>query len=198
MQNSLFPESNSILPFQGNLLYEPAFFTKKEADDCLLGLQTEIPWKQEPIVLFGKKIMQPRLTAWMGEKPYTYSGITMQPHPFGATMMIIKNKLEAFTHCQFNTALLNLYRTGTDSMGWHRDNEKELGPTPIIASISFGAVREFQFRHYQTKNHLTKLPLAHGSLLIMRGLTNTYWEHRIPKTSKPLPPRINLTFRMIQ
>ena len=117
MQNSLFPEPNTILPFQGDLLYEPAFFTKKEADDCLLGLQTEIPWKQEPIVLFGKKIMQPRLTAWMGEKPYTYSGITMQPHPFGVTMKTIKNKLEAFTHCQFNTALLNLYRNGTDSMG---------------------------------------------------------------------------------
>lgn len=198
MQNSLFPEPNTILPFQGDVFFEPAFFTKQEANDYQLGLQSEIPWKQEPIVLFGKKIMQPRLTAWVGEKPYTYSGITMQPHPFGETMMAIKTKVEAFTNCQFNTALLNLYRNGTDSMGWHRDNEKELGPAPIIASVSFGAVREFQFRHYQTKEHLTKLPLAHGSLLIMRGQTNTYWEHRIPKTNKPLQPRINITFRMIQ
>jgi alkylated DNA repair dioxygenase AlkB len=198
MQNSLFPETNTILPFQGDVSYESVFFSKKESDNCLLQLQTELPWKQEPIVLFGKKIMQPRLTAWLGEKPYSYSGITMQPHPFGATMLAIKTKVEAFTRCQFNTALLNLYRNGTDSMGWHRDNEKELGPAPIIASVSFGAVREFQFRHYKTKDHLTKLPLAHGSLLIMRGETNTYWEHRIPKTSKPLQPRINITFRMIQ
>ncbi len=198
MQNSLFPEHNTILPFQGDVHYESAFFSKKESDDCLEKLQTELPWKQEPIILFGKKIMQPRLTAWLGEKPYTYSGITMQPYPFGETMMAIKNKVEAFAQCEFNTALLNLYRNGTDSMGWHRDNEKELGPAPIIASVSFGAVREFQFRHYQTKEHLTKLPLAHGSLLIMRGQTNTYWEHRIPKTSKPLQPRINITFRIIQ
>lgn len=198
MQNSLFPDSNTILPFQGDVHYESAFFPKKESDDYLQKLGKELPWKQEPIVLFGKKIMQPRLTNWVGEKPYTYSGITMQPHPFGETLMAIKNKLEAFTHCQFNTALLNLYRNGTDSMGWHRDNEKELGPAPIIASVSFGAVREFQFRHYQTKDHLTKLPLEHGSLLIMRGLTNTYWEHRIPKTNKPLQPRINITFRIIQ
>ena len=197
MQNSLFPESSTILPFQGDIQYQPTFFSKNEADEYLLALQTEIPWKQEPIVLFGKKIMQPRLTAWLGEKPYTYSGITMQPHPFGTTLMAIKNKVEAFTNCQFNTALLNLYRNGTDSMGWHRDNEKELGPAPMIASISFGAVREFQFRHYQTKDHLTKIPLQHGSLLLMRGLTNTYWEHRIPKTSKPLSQRINITFRII-
>ena len=198
MQNSLFPRPANLLPFQGDIHYEPCFFSKEEADHCLIALQTEIPWKQEPIILFGKKIMQPRLTAWLGEKSYTYSGITMQPHPFGTTMQLIKSKLEAFTQSVFNTALLNLYRDGTDSMGWHRDNEKELGPAPMIASFSFGAVREFQFRHYQTKKHLTKLPLAHGSLLIMRGVTNTYWEHRIPKTSKTLQPRINITFRIIQ
>jgi len=198
MQNSLFPSPSNLLPFQGDVVYEPAFFPKIEADNCLIHLQHEISWKQEPIVLFGKKIMQPRLTAWLGEKPYTYSGITMEPQPFGLTMKAIKTKVEAFTQCTFNTALLNLYRNGTDSMGWHRDNEQALGPEPIIASISFGAVREFQFRHYQTKEHLQKLPLAHGSLLMMRGTTNTFWEHRIPKTTKPLLPRINITFRMIQ
>jgi alkylated DNA repair dioxygenase AlkB len=198
MQNSLFPRPDNLLPFQGNVVYEPAFFSKIEADNFLLLLQEEISWKQEPIILFGKKIMQPRLTAWTGEKPYTYSGITMQPQNFGPCMQAIKNKVAAFTQCSFNTALLNLYRNGTDSMGWHRDNEQALGPEPIIASISFGAVREFQFRHYQTKEHLQKIPLAHGSLLIMRGQTNTFWEHRIPKTTRPLQPRINITFRFIQ
>ncbi|HQR91860.1 MAG: alpha-ketoglutarate-dependent dioxygenase AlkB [Bacteroidetes bacterium 24-39-8] len=198
MQNSLFPRPANLLPFQGDLLYEAAFLTRGDADNSLQQLQSEIPWKQEPIILFGKKIMQPRLTAWLGDKPYTYSGITMQPHAFGPIMMAIKNKVEAFTQSKFNTALLNLYRNGTDSMGWHRDNEKELGPAPIIASISLGAVREFQLRHYQTKEHLQKIPLQHGSLLIMRGQTNTYWEHRIPKTSRPLSPRINITFRQIQ
>lgn len=198
MQNSLFPRPANFLPFQGDVFYEPGFFSKQEADNHLIALQTEIPWKQEPILLFGKKIMQPRLTAWMGDKPYTYSGITMQPHAFGPTMMAIKNKLEAFTKSTFNTALLNLYRDGSDSMGWHRDNEKELGPEPIIASISLGAVREFQLRHYQTKEHVQKISLEHGSLLLMQGQTNTYWEHRIPKTSKPLAARINITFRQIQ
>jgi alkylated DNA repair dioxygenase AlkB len=198
MQNSLFPRPANLLPFQGDVLYEPGFFSKQEADNYLIALQSEIPWKQEPIILFGKKIMQPRLTAWLGDKPYTYSGITMQPHAFGPMMMAIKTKVEAFTQSEFNTALLNLYRNGTDSMGWHRDNEKELGPTPIIASISLGAEREFQLRHYQTKEHVQKIPLEHGSLLIMRGQTHTYWEHRIPKTSKPLSARINITFRQIQ
>lgn len=198
MQNSLFPRPANLLPFQGDVVYEPGFFSKQEADNYLLALESEIPWKQEPIILFGKKIMQPRLTAWMGERPYTYSGITMQPHAFDPTMLAIKKKLEAFARTEFNTALLNLYRNGSDSMGWHRDNEKELGPEPMIASFSFGAVREFQFRHYQTKEHLQKIPLEHGSLLLMRGQTNHFWEHRIPKTSKPLSSRINITFRQIQ
>lgn len=198
MQNSLFPRPANLLPFQGDVLYKEAFLSREDADNFLQQLQTEIHWKQEPIFLFGKKIMQPRLTAWLGDKPYSYSGITMQPHAFGPAMMVIKNKVEAFTQSSFNTALLNLYRNGTDSMGWHRDNEKELGPTPIIASISLGAEREFQLRHYQTKEHVQKIPLQHGSLLIMREQTNTYWEHRIPKTSKPLSARINITFRQIQ
>ena len=198
---SLFASEPILLNLpDAEILYYPHFFHQKEADVIFEQLANEIPWQQDDIRVFGKIHPQPRLTALFGNEgiAYSYSNIKMQPHPWSPLLQKIKSHVENVSNTNFTTVLLNQYRDGKDSNGWHADDEKELGTNPIIASISFGAVREFQFRHYQTKDHLTKLPLAHGSLLIMRGLTNTYWEHRIPKTSKPLPPRINLTFRMIQ
>jgi alkylated DNA repair dioxygenase AlkB len=159
----------------------------------------EIQWKQEPIKIFGKEVMQPRLTAWYGDidKPYSYSGITMQPYAWSGSLKTIKQKIEAVAGVTFTSALLNLYRNGNDSMGWHRDNEKELGDQPVIGSVSFGATRTFQFRDYKTKKDLKSIELSHGSFLTMRGETNHYWEHSVPKTKLVLKERINITFRMI-
>ncbi len=149
--------------------------------------------------MFGKEVMQPRLTAWYGDsdKAYTYSGITMQPHAWIKSLQEIKQKIEIVAAVTFTSALLNLYRNGKDSMGWHRDNEKELGNAPIIGSVSFGATRIFQFRNYKTKSDTKSFELTHGSFLLMCGETNHYWEHQVPKTNQPVKERINITFRVI-
>ncbi len=200
MQATLFDNSsNNILPFNGEVFFYPAFFTKDESDMYLQTLLSEIEWKQEPIKLFGKTVMQPRLTAWYGDgdKTYTYSGITMQPRNWSPALKTIKEKIEIVSPVKFTSALLNLYRNGLDSMGWHRDNEKELGQNPVIASVSFGGTRTFRLRNYHNKSIIKSIELTHGSLLIMQGEIQHYWEHQIPKTSAPVKERINITFRVI-
>lgn len=201
MFDGLFHDpSANLLPFQGVVRYYPAFFTEAESDRYFQALEQEIAWKQEPITIFGKAVMQPRLTAWYGDsdKAYTYSGITMRPYAWTATLLAIKQRIEAVARVNFTSVLLNLYRDGQDSMGWHRDNERELGDKPTIGSVSFGATRTFQLRPYTGKEPLRSVPLNHGSLLLMEDVTQQYWEHRIPKTTKPMRARINLTFRVIQ
>lgn len=200
MQPSLFNNNTNILPYQGHAFLFPGFFTKTESKHYLQALLKEIDWRQEPIKIFGKEIMQPRLTAWYGfsNKPYTYSGITMAPAAFTATLLAIKEKIEPLAKVEFTSALLNLYRDGKDSMGWHRDNEPELGINPIIGSVSFGATRTFKLRHYSDKKDTQTIPLTDGSFLLMNGETQHYWEHHIPKTSKPVGMRINITFRVIR
>ena len=149
--------------------------------------------------MFGKEVMQPRLTAWYGDadKNYSYSGVTMVPHQWTARLRQIKEKIEVVAGVKFTSALLNFYRNENDSMGWHRDNEKELGNSPVIGSVSFGATRTFQFRNYKTKKDIKSIELTDGSLLLMRGKTNHFWEHRVAKTSQPVKERINITFRVI-
>lgn len=201
MQADLFPiSSENLLPLDGETHFFKDFFQRKEADLFLDKLKNQIEWRHEPIKLFGKTIMQPRLTALYGnpEKPYGYSGIVMQPHPLTDFLMEIKQVVEEKAHENFTHVLLNYYRDGKDSMGWHRDNELVLGKNPTIASVSFGATREFQIRHYFDKKLKAKVALSHGSLLIMSGSSQHHWEHQIPKTSKILGPRINLTFRTIK
>ncbi len=149
--------------------------------------------------MFGKEVMQPRLTAWYGDsgKGYSYSGITMQPTPWNSTLIQIKEKIEKSSGVKFNSALLNFYRDENDSMGWHRDNEKELGENPSIGSVSFGATRTINFRHYFDKRLKNSIDLTDGSFLLMKGETQHYWQHSISKKSYPIGPRINLTFRTI-
>lgn len=189
----------NLLPFDGLVYYYPEFFTREESDQFFEQLKEEVDWKQEPIKLFGKELMQPRLTAWYGEgdKPYSYSGIRMQPLPWTGTMQQIKERIEKVSGVHFTSALLNYYRNQQDSMGWHRDNEKELGAEPVIGSVSFGETREFQFRHYYRKDIRRSLLLTHGSFLLMAGSTQEHWEHAVPKRSRNLGGRINLTFRVI-
>ncbi|MFE3868915.1 alpha-ketoglutarate-dependent dioxygenase AlkB family protein [Flavobacterium sp. LS2P90] len=182
------------------VIYYPHFFNKEEADSIYAELINEIPWQQDEIRIFGKTHPQPRLTALFGNegKPYSYSNIKMQPHPWNLLLQKIKEKVERFSNTNFTTVLLNQYRDGKDSNGWHADNEKELGTNPIIASLSFGAERTFQLKHNSDKDQKKSILLEHGSLLLMKGTTQHFWKHQIPKTAKPIAPRINLTFRIIK
>jgi alkylated DNA repair dioxygenase AlkB len=163
-------------------------------------LSTEIPWQQDDIKVFGKIHPQPRLTALFGNegKPYSYSNIVMQPHHWNPLLMFIKNEIEEVCPENFTTVLLNLYRDGKDSNGWHADNERELGRNPVIASVSFGAERSFHLQHNTIADAKLKITLGNGSLLLMKGETQHFWKHQIPKTAKPIGRRINLTFRIIK
>ena len=182
------------------IVYYPQFINKEQADSIYTELLQKINWQQDNITVFGKTHPQPRLTALYGNegKPYSYSNITMQPHPWNSLLQKIKHYLEARTACEFTTVLLNQYRDGKDSNGWHADNEKELGPNPIIASLSLGAERVFQLKHNTITEAKKSITLEHGSLLLMKGTTQHFWKHQIPKTAKPTETRINLTFRTIK
>jgi alkylated DNA repair dioxygenase AlkB len=183
----------------GEYLFFSNFFPKDERDLLLNGLRNNIAWKQESMNMYGRKIDFPRLTAWYGnnDKPYSFSGITLQPLPWTNEILTIKNKIEPVAKTVFNSVLLNLYRDGNDSISWHTDAEKELGPNPVIASVNFGATRKFQLRHVKTKEKL-EIELTPGSLLIMQGELQHFWQHQVPKTSNPVGERINLTFRVIK
>lgn len=199
--NSLF-QSEPIdlnLP-DATIMYYPHFFDKKEADLIFAELEKQIPWQQDEIKVYGKKHLQPRLTALYGNegKSYSYSNIKMQPHPWNMLLQKIKSHIESASDTNFTTVLLNYYRDGKDSNGWHADNEKELGINPVIASVSFGAERTFQLKHNSDLSLKKSIILEHGSLLVMKGTTQHFWKHQIPKTAKPLSPRINLTFRIIK
>ncbi|RIW12927.1 alpha-ketoglutarate-dependent dioxygenase AlkB [Algoriphagus lacus] len=200
MQHSLFhSDTKNLLPFQGETFLYPNFFTREKSDFYFQQLAETLAWKQEPIRMFGKLVMQPRLTALYGDpdRPYGYSGISMVPLDWTDDLVEMRKAIEEFTGVRFTHVLCNLYRDGQDSMGWHRDNEAVLGKNPSIASMTFGATRMFQLRHYETKGNKIDIPLTHGSLLMMTGESQHQWEHQIPKTKKNLGPRINLTFRKL-
>ncbi len=160
-------------------------------------LEQEVAWETRTIKIFGKVFEQPRLIAWQGEQDYSYSGGLWKASSFSKSVLSIKEEIESITNTQFNGVLLNMYRDGKDSMGWHSDNEKELGESPIVASVTFGAERRFRIREKANRKNSFSIDLKHNSLLFMRpGFQNTY-EHSIPKSSKAVGKRINLTFRQI-
>lgn len=181
------------------LEYFPNFLNKEKADLLLEKLLKEVPWQQQNIKLFGKEIPQPRLTAFYAEQgiSYTYSGLQLKPNSFSTELWELKQKTQELSGYDFNTCLANLYRHGNDSMGWHADDEKVLGKNPVIASISLGGIRRFQFKHKTNKDLKESIELQHGSLLIMKGSMQHFWKHQLPKTKKEVAPRINLTFRKI-
>ena len=180
--------------------YYPEYFTKEECKHFYDILLSETNWQQDDITVFGKTYKQPRLTALFGNntKSYSYSNITMHPQPFTEALLKIKSKIEQSVNENFTTCLMNLYRDGQDSNGWHADNEKELGKHPVIASITFGATRMFHLKHRHKSELKHKMNLESGSLLVMKGATQHYWLHQIPKTKKKVEPRINLTFRILK
>lgn len=191
---------NNLLPIDGTAYFYPNFFTVAESDHFFEELEKSVEWIHEPIIIFGKEVMQPRLTAWFSDKDldYSYSGITMQGTGWNKTLLEIKERVEKVSGVVFTGALLNFYRDEKDSMGWHKDDEKELGKNPVIGSVSFGATRTFKFQNIKNKELQTSIDLTHGSYLLMSGPTQHCWKHSIPKRTKPLGPRINITFRVIK
>ncbi|MFW6515279.1 alpha-ketoglutarate-dependent dioxygenase AlkB family protein [Acinetobacter baumannii] len=159
-----------------------------------------ILWKQDFINLYGKKIPLPRLTSWYGDdgKAYKYSGILSQPNPWNKGLLYIKERIEKVSGTQFNSVLMNWYRNGEDYLNWHTDDEPELGKNPTIASVNFGETRDFQVRHKDDHQLKFTVPLQHGSLLIMSGEMQHFWQHSVPKRKKVQHSRFNLTFRMIR
>ena len=164
--------------------------------EILARLVDDTPWRTETVVVYGKRHLQPRLTAWYGEAAYTYSGLTLQPLPLTPLLEQLRAAVEQATGRRYNSVLLNYYRDGADSMGMHSDDEPELGPAPVIASLSYGATRTFILRHKRSKRTV-KLDLTDGSLLLMAGTLQAHWQHGINKTAKLVGPRLNLTFRFV-
>mgnify|MGYP001555501632 FL=1 len=182
-----------------DITYFSNFMENEEATACFEKLKSSVPWRQDEIRVYGKLYPQPRLTALYGnnDRSYTYSGIVMKPLPFSEILSDIRKRITSLTNVEFTSCLLNLYRDGKDSNGWHSDDEKELGKNPVIASVSLGQERYFHLRHKKLKDLKHKILLEHGSLLLMSGQTQHYWQHQIPKTTRPIGERINLTFRVI-
>lgn len=191
-------EFNLNLP-DSNITYHSDFLDPKSADQYFKVFLEELSLQQHDITIFGKKIPQPRLTALyaVNDAPYSYSNLTLIPKKFTPELLEIQHKLKVQTEKEFTHCLVNFYRDGNDSMGWHSDDENTLGIDPVIASVSFGGVRNFQLKHKKIKDQRFKLDLEHGSLLLMAGSTQHYWKHQLPKTKKQVGPRINLTFRTI-
>jgi alkylated DNA repair dioxygenase AlkB len=203
MQQSLFESQYDNTPIQldmpdANLKYYANFIPPAQATSIMQSLQQSLSWQQEQITLYGKTHDVPRLQAWYGDENagYQYSNLSMRPLQWDPALLELKQKCENISNSRFNSVLANLYRHGQDGMGRHADNEPELGQQPVIASLSFGEIRNLDFYHNQTKQKI-RLPLRNGSLLVMSGDTQTYWQHSVAKTKKVLTARVNLTFRRV-
>ncbi|AMO57957.1 hypothetical protein GZ77_19660 [Endozoicomonas montiporae] len=171
-----------------------------EAQQYFQHLLADTPWKQDRIRMFGKRVAIPRLQAWYGDEhcSYSYSGLQLAPLGWSPLLMQLKTRVETLSQQRFNSVLLNLYRTGKDSNGWHSDDEPELGDQPVIASLSLGGSRRFKLRHkFDPSISGINIQLNSGSLLVMSGHSQSHWQHCLPKTARPTEPRINLTFRNI-
>lgn len=186
---------------QSDIVYFRNFLSIDRAFELMESLGASVAWQQDDIRVFGKTYPQPRLTALYGNngRPYSYSNITMHPLEFTPELKELKALIEQLIFpIQFTSCLLNLYRNGKDSNGWHADNEPSLGRNPVIASVSLGEERAFHLKHKDNPEWKHKMILENGSLLIMKGSTQHHWLHQLPKTSRDIGERINLTFRVIK
>ena len=183
-----------------DLRYDEHAWTPAQADALFAALHEEILWQQHRLNLFGREVGSPRLSCWIGDADavYTYSRTRFEPMPWTPTIAALRDDLEARLGLRFNSVLANLYRDGRDSMGWHSDDESELGAEPVIASLSFGATRCFRLRSRETRAVALSLDLAHGSLLVMAGATQRLYQHALPRRARIAGARINLTFRSIR
>lgn len=188
----------NLAPFDGELFLIKQFYPLPESDLLFSKLKSTLAWQEEEILIYGKRCKVPRLMCWYGDRGacYRYSGVDHQPLPWTDELLLIKEKVQSYCQSTFNSVLANLYRNGSDSMGCHADDEKELGQNPVIASLSLGDERLFKLHHKKRKVTLD-INLGHGDLLVMAGTLQHHWVHSIPKTPKLKGPRINLTFRKI-
>jgi alkylated DNA repair dioxygenase AlkB len=184
----------NLLPCDGTLRLHEGALAEADAARLFEQLMAVTEWRREIATVMGRRVPIPRLTAWHGAAGYVYSGIRMTPAPWNPPLLEIKTVAETCAGRTFNSVLLNLYRDGRDSVSWHADNEPGLGRNPVIASVSLGAVRRFQMKHRERHERLA-LDLPSGSCLVMAGATQHRWLHQVPKTGRPVGPRINLTFR---
>ena len=204
MNIELFPEASKeaeVIPIQdGDLFFYPRLFSPEESNGFFRDLKGKVAWKQEEIKLYGKVIPLPRLTAWFGDEGmnYAYSGITVEPRPWTKTLLEIKDRVDNVSGVKFNSVLLNLYENERHSVSWHSDDEPELGKDPTIGSFNLGATRRFRLKHKKDETLKKSIDLPHGSYLLMAGNLQHYWVHQVPKSSRKIDPRINLTFRIIQ
>ena len=177
----------------------PSLLYYHEADQLFDNLKTSIIWEKQKIKLYGGLHDVPRLTAWYGDpdKSYVYSGIKLKTRPWNSDLLQIRDIIEKISKAKFNSVLLNLYRSGSDSVSWHSDDESELGKNPVIGSLSLGESRQFHMKHKYDRDLKQKILLQHGSFLLMRGKTQHNWLHQIPKRKNLKGERINLTFRTI-
>jgi alkylated DNA repair dioxygenase AlkB len=191
-------EPENLLPKDGIAIYHGVVFNEQEANEICKDLLDTIPWKQDEVVMFGKKVITKRKVAWYADAGinYTYAGVKKSGLQWTEPLLKIKQKVEAITGATYNACLLNLYHEGEEGMGWHRDNEKEIVTESSIASVSLGAARKFAFKHATTNERLD-IELANGSLLDMKGAIQQYWYHALPKTMRIKQLRINLTFRLM-
>ena len=197
------PMSGRIDAPDAELHYHARAFPGSDADRLFEMLLEGVDWRQHHVTIAGRTHPCPRLSAWYGDPDaaYAYSGLSLEPTPWNAVAGLgeVKNTVEAICRCRFNSVLANLYRNGRDGMGWHADDEPELGPTPTIASVSLGAARRFRMRHRRHRDLAPlSLRLEPGSLLVMSGPTQRSWHHSLPKSRRFHAPRINLTFRRIR
>lgn len=181
------------------LRLDPHWLGPVEADALLAALREQVPWEVHRIRLFGREVDSPRLSCWIGDPQahYRYSGADFTPHPWPDALRALRERLQATLGEPFNSVLANRYRDGRDAMGWHSDAEPELGPEPVIASVSLGATRRFALKHRTDAQLRLALDLPHGSLLVMSGATQRHYRHALPRTTRPVGERINLTFRRI-
>lgn len=195
---TLFGDSptRELLPYDGSAAFHEWVLGSESHEELLATLIDELDWEQKHLVMFGKEVAEPRLSAWYGDKEYTYSGVTLAPRPMTPVLDRLRRLCEYRAGSRFNSVLANLYRNGRDSMGWHADNEPELGLEPVIASLSLGATRRFRFRHRRTRE-VVEHDLTGGSLLVMGGACQSAWMHAVPKQTRIAEARLNLTFRWI-
>lgn len=191
-------QPENILPADGTVKYYGILIPITSANQYFNRLLTTIDWKNDEAVMYGKRIITKRKVAWYADQPfeYSYSNTTKRAQPWTKELLELKALVENSIGEQFNSCLMNLYHDGREGMAWHSDGEKDLKKNGAIGSLSFGAERKFSFKHKQTKETVS-LFLEHGSLLVMQDTTQSYWQHRLPPTTKVMEPRINLTFRTI-
>ena len=182
-----------------DFVFEPAWLDADAGHALFDALRATLPWATHRVVLFGRAVDSPRLSCWIGDPgaAYRYSGVRHEPEPWPEVLRPVRERLHRETGTAFNSVLVNLYRDGRDSMGWHSDDEPELGERPVIASLSLGTTRRFVLKQRCDPSRKRVLELPHGSLLLMRGDSQADWRHALPRTAKPVGPRINLTFRRV-